>query len=105
MGRYLEVGYGTIIIDSHYGDIVPDKYVNRAFVLSAPVSELRKRLSARTYSKEKVDENVEAELFQVCWTDALEAFGTKKVMKIDNTNIEETVYIIKSYIDNNILNN
>lgn len=98
--RYLDDQSGILIIDSHYGDLVPKEFVCRAFVLSAPIVELKKRLALRLYDTSKVDENVEAEIFQVCWTDALDAFGARKVVKIENNEIEETVYLIKSYIEN-----
>jgi adenylate kinase len=39
----------------------------------------------RNYSKEKVDENVEAEVIGVCQLDAIEAFGEEKVFEIDTT--------------------
>lgn len=99
LSQYLEAGYGIVVIEGHYSDIVPEKYVSKAFVLSASIVELQSRMRARNYSENKISENVEAELLQVCWTDALDAFGPTRVTKIENMSLEETVKIIKIYLD------
>ncbi|MCY3410553.1 MAG: adenylate kinase family protein [Candidatus Heimdallarchaeota archaeon] len=96
--QYLEAGYGVVLIDSHYGDITPEKYVYRAFVLSAPISVLKRRLEARGYSKEKIQENLQAEIMQVCWVDSLDAFGSHRVVKIENNSFEETIAVINGFI-------
>jgi len=74
-----------IIIEGHYVDLVPYSSVERAFVLRTHPEKLRERLMARGYSKEKVSENVEAEVIGVCQMDAIESFGEAKVFEIDTT--------------------
>ncbi len=74
-----------IIVEGHYIDLVPNRSVEHAFVLRTHPDTLRERLLARGYSKEKVFENVEAEVIGVCQMDAIEAFGEEKVFEIDTT--------------------
>ncbi|MHA2028895.1 MAG: adenylate kinase family protein [Candidatus Kariarchaeaceae archaeon] len=97
LDSYLNAGRGIVITEGHYGDVVPEKYVAKCFVLSCPIDILRSRLQNREYPPEKIDENVEAEIMKVCWTDALDAFGTAKVTKIDNMPIEEIAGLIDAY--------
>lgn len=74
-----------VIVEGHYIDLVPYGSIEHAFVLRTHPDTLRERLLARGYSKEKVFENVEAEVIGVCQMDAIEAFGEEKVFEIDTT--------------------
>lgn len=96
--RYLEAGYGIVIIDSHYADVVPEKYVSKCFVLSAEISALKKRLEQRGYSELKIQENIESEIMQVCWIDSLEAFGSTRVRKMEGLGLSETTKAILAYL-------
>lgn len=95
---YLAAADGVWIIEGHYADIVPEQFVDKVFVLSAELRILRKRLRDRGYSEEKVSENLEAEIMQVCWTDSLDAYGESRVVKIPNNDISDTAKIILMYI-------
>lgn len=97
LDKYLNAGRGIVILEGHYGDIVPEKYVEKCFVLSCPMDLLRIRLENRNYSTEKIEENVQAEIMKVCWTDALDSFGSSKVTKIDNMPIEEIAGLVDTY--------
>jgi len=63
-----------IVIDSHLGHYIPRKYVNKVVITKCSLPELKKRLEERKYSEEKVKENMESEIFDVCRIEALE-FG------------------------------
>ena len=51
-------------------------------------------------SKQKIDENIEAEVIGVCQMDAIYAFGEEKVFEIDTSasSLEEVVAAIQSVI-------
>ena len=89
-----------MIIEGHYIDLVPSSSVQWVFILRTHPEQLRTRLTDRRYSKEKVTENVEAEVIGVCQMDALEAFGEERVFEIDTTetNAPEAVEIIEKMI-------
>lgn len=63
----------SMIIDSHLSHYIPNKLVDLCIVTKCNISELKKRLEKRGYSKEKVRENLDSEIFDVCLTEALEA--------------------------------
>jgi adenylate kinase len=76
-----------IVIEGHYIDLVPSSSVQWVFILRTHPEKLRARLSERSYSNEKVTENVEAEVMGVCQMDALDAFGEVKVFELDTTEL------------------
>jgi adenylate kinase len=95
---YFTAADGVWIIEGHYADIVPEQFVVKVFVLSSELRVLRQRLRDREYSEDKIQENLEAEIMQVCWTDALDTFGESRVVKITNNDISDTAKIIITYI-------
>lgn len=63
---------GTII-DSHLSHYLPAKNIDLCIVCKCSLKTLKKRLKQRNYSKLKIRENLDAEIFDVCLTEALEA--------------------------------
>jgi len=78
---------GQIVVEGHYIDLVPFSSVDYVFILRTHPDELKKRLSSRDWSKEKIVENVEAEVIGVCQLDAIESFGEEIVFEIDTTDL------------------
>tara|TARA_Y100000310_G_scaffold335338_2_gene417122 strand:- start:36823 stop:37299 length:477 start_codon:yes stop_codon:yes gene_type:complete len=70
-----------IIIDSHLSHYLPPRVVDECIVTKcSKLLTLKRRLEKRKYSKKKVRENMDAEIFDVC---ALEAYVNKhKKIKI-----------------------
>ncbi len=67
-----------LIIESHFAHDIPADLI---VVLRCEIKELHKRLEKRGWEKAKIDENVEAEIMEVCLE---EARGTgKPVVEID----------------------
>ena len=59
----------NIIIDSHISHLIPK--VDLCIILTCSnLKKLEKRLIKRKYSKKKVKENIQAEIFQECLLDA-----------------------------------
>lgn len=73
-----------LVIDSHLGHYLPKENVKICILCKCNVKELRKRLKKRGYPKAKIEENVEAEIMDVCSNEAKEA-GHK--IKIIDTSI------------------
>jgi len=61
-----------VIIDSHLSHYLPKKYVDLCIVTKCNLKVLEKRLKKRGYSKEKIRENLDAEIFDVCLEEAKE---------------------------------
>ncbi len=74
-----------VIIDSHYGEIVPREYVDKVIVLRCDPEELEKRLWRKGWWWEKIRENIEAEILSICTHNAIQAFGEDRVYEIDTT--------------------
>jgi adenylate kinase len=58
------------ILDSHLSHYISPKAIETCFVTQCDITELKIRLEERNYSEEKVRENLDSEIFQVCKTDA-----------------------------------
>ena len=61
-----------IIIDSHLSHYLPNKYVDLCIVTKCDIKELSKRLKKKRFHKEKIKENMQAEIFGICHNEALE---------------------------------
>lgn len=62
----------NLVIDSHLSHHLPSKYVNVCVVTKCDLKILEKRLKKKGYSKEKIRENLDAEIFDVCLNEAKE---------------------------------
>jgi adenylate kinase len=85
----------NLVIDSHLSHYLPKDYVHRCIITTCGIEELKKRLEQRDYSDEKIGENLEAEIFETCLTEAEEA--GHKVMAVDTTknyNIESVIKVL-----------
>jgi adenylate kinase len=71
----------TLVIDSHLSHYLPKQYVKLGVICKCNVNELRKRLKKRGYGKEKIEENVEAEIMDVCLNEAKELGHKIKIIK------------------------
>ena len=70
-----------IVIDSHLSHYLPKKYVDLCIVTKCDLKELQKRLKKRKYSKEKIRENLDSEIFDICLNEAKE--NKHKILIID----------------------
>jgi adenylate kinase len=61
-----------LVIDSHFSHELPADVVEKCYVMKAELATLKKRLEERGYAKKKVDENMQAEIFDICRQEALE---------------------------------
>jgi len=72
-----------VVIDSHFSHYLPKKYVDLCIVTKCSLKELNKRLKKRGYNKNKIKENLECEIFDICLNEAKEA--KHKVIVINTT--------------------
>ncbi len=71
----------SLVIDSHLSHYLPKEYVDLCIVTKCNVIKLASRLKERDYSKDKIQENIDAELFDVCYNEAKEQGYKIKVIK------------------------
>lgn len=72
-----------IIIDSHLSHYLPKKYVDLCIVAKCDIKELNKRLKREKFNKNKIKENLQAEIFDICYNEALER--KHKILVINTT--------------------
>jgi len=87
---------GVLVVDSHFSHFVPKEYVKVCVVVKCSLAGLKKRLSDRKYNDLKVRENLDAEIFDVCFIEALEL--GHRVVLVDTTDgfdIETVVHSLE----------
>ena len=72
-----------VIIDSHLSHHLSKKYVDLCIVTKCYLKELEKRLKKRRYSKSKIRENLDVEIFDICLNESKE--NKHKTLVVDTT--------------------
>jgi len=88
--------YPNIIIDSHLSHYLPKRYVDLCIITKCSLKTLEGRLKKKRYSKSKIRENLDCEIFDVCLNEAKEV--GHKVIVVDTSKgvrINELVKRIK----------
>lgn len=80
---------GGKVVDFHSCDFMEPSWFAVVFVLRAETHILYDRLAARNYAKEKIQENVQSEIFQVLLDEAVEAFGEDKVVQLKSNSMDD----------------
>jgi adenylate kinase len=68
--KALKKGQKGLIFDSHMSHYLPSKYANACILTFCSLKTLKGRLTKRGYSSSKVRENLDAEIFDTCLTEA-----------------------------------
>ncbi|MFH1977975.1 MAG: adenylate kinase family protein [Candidatus Aenigmatarchaeota archaeon] len=87
---------GNLIIESHFAHEI---FNDLTIILRTNPKELRERMTERGWEGKKIEENILAEIMEVCLSEAMEL--SRKVIVIDTTNKtpEDTVTEILEKID------
>jgi len=86
----------NLILDSHLSHYLPEKYVDLCIVTLCDIEVLGRRLKKRKYSKSKLADNLEAEIFRACLFEAKK--NKHNVLVIDTSEkfeIKDVVNYIK----------
>jgi adenylate kinase len=67
--RKLAVKEKNLVVESHYAHDIPN---DLTVVLRCGIKDLRKRLSRKGWGRRKTEENIEAEIMEICKSEALE---------------------------------
>ncbi len=71
---------GNLVIESHYSQNIKSDLI---VVLRCETKELRKRMERKKWTKEKIEENIEAEIMEVCLSEAVSS--GERVVVADTT--------------------
>lgn len=94
LSEYIKKSRRNLIIDSHMSYFIPSKLVNLCIITSCTIEKLRPRLEKRKYSKSKIKENLESEIFNVCLEEAKQAKHT--ILEISTSEKLDYSELIKS---------
>ncbi|MFH1399303.1 MAG: AAA family ATPase [Candidatus Woesearchaeota archaeon] len=75
---------GDVVIDSHLSHFLPKEALKLVIVTRCNLKVLRERLQERGYNKKKIEENLQAEIFENCLHEARDL--GHKVLIVDTTN-------------------
>lgn len=89
---------GSLIIDSHYVEILPREIFEVVIILRRDPEELLNTLLLRGWSPGKVAENVEAELLSICTVNAIDELGEDMVIEV-NTSNQAIDIVVREVID------
>jgi adenylate kinase len=91
-------------IEGHLSHLL--KSVNKVIVLRCHPDELRKNLSNRNWNKQKIKENLEAEILDVILCEALDLHKPRNIFEIDTTgkSIKDVFSSVMEIIENKFSN-
>ena len=97
--------HSNTIFEGHVAHFL--KNIDKIIVLRCHPNELKKRLSFRNYSDEKIRENMEAEALNIICEEAIDLYDEKNVFEIDTSTITigKSVEKIGDIINGNIKSN
>jgi len=81
------------VIDSHLSHHLPRRFVDLCIITKCDLKVLKKRLQKRGYNRDKIRENLNAEIFDVCLIEANE--NKHNIMIIDTRKKVDFKEIIK----------
>lgn len=70
----------NLVIDSHMSHFIPPRYVSQVIICKTPLKTLERRLKRRRYSLAKIRENLDVEIFDMCFVEAVELGHVVKVV-------------------------
>jgi adenylate kinase len=80
---------GGYLIDWHACDCFPEDLIDLVIVIRAETEILYDRLKARNYSEAKLQQNIDAEIFQELLEEARRAFPEEMVQEMHSNNLEQ----------------
>jgi len=82
-----------IIFDSHLSHYLPKKHVDLCVVTKCDLPVLERRLKKRGYHKDKVRENLDVEIFEICLNEAREK--SHKIFIVDTSFPNRQLDVVK----------
>jgi len=85
-----------VILDSHLSQYLPKQYIDVCIVTKCNLKILEKRLKKRRYSSDKIRENLDAEIFDICLEEAKQKKHKIKIVDTsENVDINRLIKDLK----------
>ena len=93
-----------VFVEGHISHLL--KSVDKVIILRCNPNELRKRLSKKGWKKEKIKENIEAEILDIILCETVDILSNKNIFEIDTTkkSIMDIAFIIKEIVQSDFCN-
>ncbi|KAJ7564338.1 hypothetical protein O6H91_02G013500 [Diphasiastrum complanatum] len=98
---------GGNIVDYHSCEFFPERWFDAIIVLQTDNSVLYERLSNRGYTAEKLQNNIECEIFQVLLEEARESYSHDIIKTLPSNTIEDmssNVELLKNWVQSRMAN-
>lgn len=99
-----KIGEGGNIVDYHGSEFFPERWFDAVFVLRTDNTILYERLESRGYAKDKIEENVQCEIFQTLLEEAKDSYEDNIVHELPSNspddmekNLEQLLLWISSW--------
>ncbi|MHA1438504.1 MAG: adenylate kinase family protein [Promethearchaeota archaeon] len=91
-----------LLIEGHFSDLIPSEYIDYVFVFRCNPYILKERLEKRKYKKNKIIENIQAEILGNCANYMIKKNLKIPVLEIDTSkqNAKKTAQIIVDVLNN-----
>lgn len=77
------LGQDTLIIEGHYAHLL--RCVQKVIILRCHPSTLKQRLIQKNWPKEKIEENIQAEVLDIILSETTKLFPSTDIFEIDTT--------------------
>ncbi|ELK11412.1 Adenylate kinase isoenzyme 6 [Pteropus alecto] len=97
-----QMSEGGVIVDYHGCDFFPERWFHIVFVLKTDNSILYKRLETRGYNEKKLKDNIQCEIFQVLYEEALASYKEEIVHQLSSNkpeDLEDNIHQILKWIE------
>jgi adenylate kinase len=94
---------GLVVIDTHVPvGVVDRRAVKQVFVLRCHPRILKKRLRAKGWNHRKIQENLLAEILDICFASSIDYYGVRRVAQLDTSkiNLKSNVALAKRILMN-----
>uniref|UniRef100_A0AAX7VVJ6 Adenylate kinase isoenzyme 6 n=1 Tax=Astatotilapia calliptera TaxID=8154 RepID=A0AAX7VVJ6_ASTCA len=89
---------GGVIVDYHGCDLFPERWFDIVFVLRTDNTQLYTRLEARGYTGKKLQDNVQCEIFQTIYEEAMEAYSKEIVHQLPSNTPEDMEHNLEQIV-------
>ncbi|XP_062828372.1 adenylate kinase isoenzyme 6 [Anolis carolinensis] len=103
-----EMSDGGVIVDYHSCDFFPERWFNIVFVLRTENSFLYDRLESRGYKGKKLQDNIQCEIFQTIYEEAMSSYREEIVHQLSSNtpedmerNLDQIIQWIEQWIKDN----
>ncbi len=90
---------GGFIIEYHSSEWFPERWFDLVVCLHASTEKMHDRLAKRSYSKAKIEENVQCEIMRICADEALASYTEDIVWELQSDTVQEMEQNIQKIMD------